>query len=169
MDLNSVTLVGRVAYDPQYSPATSTSDARLAFVLAVNRPKSENCDFVPISVWGQYAQTMYKFVTQGKEAAVKGRLRVNVDTDRDGNRRRYMEVRADEINLGRDSAKVWSEKQNGSFQQPLPQGPARRAEVLNQQTAETGTEAAEADPADPAALQKALQGLLGLLNRNQAA
>lgn len=111
MDLNQVTLIGRIAGEIQYHEATETSKSRAHFRLAINRvySKVEKADYIPITCWDVHADNLKKYCSKGKEVAVTGQLETNSTRNEDGTWNNFWTVRADAISYGRDSAKTQRE------------------------------------------------------------
>lgn len=61
-------------------------------------------DFIDIVAWRSTAEFVSRFFTKGRMAVVEGRLQVRDYTDKDGNKRRAVEVVADNVYFG-DSKK----------------------------------------------------------------
>jgi len=115
MRINNVQLCGRIASDISFTPSAGDKKAaRMYFRLAVNRPKSENSDFIPCVVWGKYAEAIVEYVEKGKQVAVRGSIHTNAPKQEDGSYKNFFEVRVEEISLGQSSAKVQREKKAGS-------------------------------------------------------
>jgi len=103
MNFNSVTLVGRLAADPEYTKGNKpdSSDDRAWARLAINRPTNEGkADFVPICAWGPRARVLAQYGRKGKVLLVRGSLRTNNKLRPDGSYDNYTEVSVAEITLG---------------------------------------------------------------------
>jgi single-strand DNA-binding protein len=97
--LNSVNIIGNLTRDPELRNTASTEVANLR--VAVQRRKrngeDQGADYVNVVAFGTTAQFAAKYLSKGRQIAVKGRLHHNEWTDNDGNRREALEVIADEI------------------------------------------------------------------------
>ena len=97
--LNSVNIIGNLTRDPDLRNAASTEVASLR--VAVQRRKrngqDQGADYVNVVAFGASAQFAAKYLSKGRQVAIKGRLHHNEWTDTDGNRRETLEVIADEI------------------------------------------------------------------------
>lgn len=118
--LNKSFLMGRLTRDPELK-RTGNGTAVVSFSLAVDRDgKSKDgekkTDFIDIVAWRHTAEFVSKYFTKGRMAVVEGRIQVRDYTDRDGNKRKAVEVVADNVYFG-DSKKP----EGGSYQ---PGGPA---------------------------------------------
>ncbi|HEY3246668.1 MAG TPA: single-stranded DNA-binding protein [bacterium] len=99
--LNQVTLVGRLARDPELR-ATNQGVPRAWFVLAVARAVPEkdgerDADFVNIVAWRQLASVVGEHLKKGRLIGLTGRLRVDQFEDDSGAKRSATEVVADQI------------------------------------------------------------------------
>lgn len=86
--MNSVVLIGRLARDPElsYTPNTQTAACRLT--LAVDKPRKngedQGADFVRVTAWDKQAETCAKYLSKGRQIAVKGRINTGSYKNRDG-------------------------------------------------------------------------------------
>ncbi len=88
--MNNVMLIGNLATDVEVKEVGE--DKRVAsFTLAVDRPGSEQADFVRIAAWNKQADACNRFLTKGKRVAVDGRLRSR-SWEEDGKKRSAIEV-----------------------------------------------------------------------------
>jgi single-strand DNA-binding protein len=108
MSLNKIVLQGRLTRDPELR-RTNGGTAVASFTLAVDRDfKSQNgqkeTDFIDIVAWRNTAEFVSKHFSKGRMAVVSGRLQVRNYQDKDGNKRKAVEVVADNVYFC-DSAK----------------------------------------------------------------
>jgi len=88
--VNNVMLIGNLATDVEVKEVGE--DKRVAsFTLAVDRPGSEQADFVRIAAWNKQADACNRFLAKGKRVAVDGRLRSR-SWEEDGKKRSAIEV-----------------------------------------------------------------------------
>jgi single-strand DNA-binding protein len=105
--LNKVILIGRLGRNPElrYLPQTDRAVAR--FTLATNerffKPSTNESDIRAewhrIVAWGKLAEFCEKFLTQGKQIYLEGKLRTRSWQDREGNKRYATEIEAQNIIL----------------------------------------------------------------------
>ncbi|MFP4081776.1 MAG: single-stranded DNA-binding protein [Candidatus Aminicenantes bacterium] len=105
--LNKVILIGRLGQNPElrYLPQTERAVAR--FTLATNErifnPSTNETDtrveWHRIVAWGKRAEFCEKYLTQGKQIYVEGKLRTRSWQDREGNKRFTTEIEARNIVL----------------------------------------------------------------------
>jgi single-strand DNA-binding protein len=99
--LNKIVLQGRLTRDPELR-RTNGGTAVASFTLAVDRDfKSQGgereTDFVDIVAWRNTAEFVSKYFPKGRMAVVFGRLQVRSYQDKDGNKRKAVEVVADNV------------------------------------------------------------------------
>lgn len=103
--LNKVFIMGRLARDPELRH-TQSGTAVVSFALAVDRDFKDKAtgeratDWVDVVAWRQTAEFVSRYFTKGRMAVVEGRLQVRDWTDNDGNKRRAVEVVADNVYFG---------------------------------------------------------------------
>jgi single-strand DNA-binding protein len=99
--LNQITLVGRMARDPDLR-VTGEGVPRAWFVVAVPRPFASKdgdreADFIPVVAWRQLASAIAEHLTKGRLVGIAGRLQVTNLKSPDGSMRTSTEVVADEV------------------------------------------------------------------------
>ncbi|SMB96308.1 single-strand binding protein [Thermanaeromonas toyohensis ToBE] len=98
--LNRTFLIGRLATDPELQ-YTGSGVARAFFVLAVDRkPDAEGkkgTDFIPVVLWRKLAETCAAHLKKGRLVAVDGKLHSRDFQGKDGQRRRELEVVAEDV------------------------------------------------------------------------
>jgi len=105
--LNKVILVGRLGQRPEARFIPGTERKVVHFTLATNERffnKNTNeavnrTEWHRIVVWGPLADFCEKYLTQGKQILLEGKLRTRPWQDKDGNKRSTTEVEAQNIVL----------------------------------------------------------------------
>ena len=104
MNLNRVTLIGRLARDPELR--ITTSDRSVAdFTLAVDKrvkptdPDAATADFFRCKAWNQQADFLATYAAKGRLVSVDGRLETRRFVDKDGQNREVVEIVADSVSL----------------------------------------------------------------------
>jgi len=101
--LNKVILIGNLTADPElrYTPSGT---ARVRFSIAINRQYKdasgqlqEETTFVPIVAWGTQAENCANYLSKGRSVAVEGRLRIDSFENADGERKKVVEVVAQNV------------------------------------------------------------------------
>jgi single-strand DNA-binding protein len=94
--------MGRVVRDPELHK-TANDTAVTAFTLAVSRPKYNGTepvtDFIDIVAWRKTAEFVCNYFHQGMLVAVEGRLQVRSYEDKEGKKRKAVEVVADQVHF----------------------------------------------------------------------
>lgn len=117
--LNNVTLMGRICNDIELR-RTSNGTAVSSFTLAVDRDAKnasgeKETDFIDIVCWGKTAEFVEKYFGKGKMAIVNGRLQARRWEDKDGNKRKTVEVVGDSLYFG-EAKSATSENPNPHIQ-----------------------------------------------------
>lgn len=99
--MNKVELLGRLTKNPEIRYGEGENQVAVGrYTLAVNRRwKKEGeaeADFIPCVVFGKSATFAEKYFSKGQQVCIVGRLQMNNWTDRDGNKRRSMDVIVEE-------------------------------------------------------------------------
>jgi len=140
--LNKVILVGRLGQNPElrYLPQTERAVAR--FSLATNEryfnPNTNESDIRAewhrIVVWGKLAEFCEKYLNQGKQILLEGKLRTRSWQDREGNKRYTTEIEARNIIL---LGKREEEGQKEPFSEPAsPEFPEEEKETKEEDEGE---------------------------------
>lgn len=94
--LNHIVLMGRLTRDPELR-RTQTGTAVVNFTLAVDRDYGGGTDFFDVIAWRNTAEFAEKYLVQGRQAVVSGRLQIREWTDKDGGKHRTAEIIANDI------------------------------------------------------------------------
>ncbi|MBO5984955.1 MAG: single-stranded DNA-binding protein [Rikenellaceae bacterium] len=99
--LNKAILMGRLTADPELRK-TSGDVSVTTFTLAVNRSftrqgEQAQTDFIDIVAWRNTAEFAAKWFTKGMQVAVSGKIQTRTWEDKQGNKRKSVEVVADEV------------------------------------------------------------------------
>lgn len=99
--MNKVELLGRLTKNPEVRYAEGETQVAVGrYTLAVNRRwKKEGeaeADFIPCIVFGKSATFAEKYFSKGQMIGIVGRMQVRNWTDKDGNKRRNIEVVVEE-------------------------------------------------------------------------
>ncbi len=103
--MNKVILIGRLGQNPELRYIPQTERAVANFTLATNEKyynqttnESEiRAEWHKIVAWGKQAEFCEKYLTQGKQILVEGKLRTRNWQDKDGNKRFTTEIHAQNI------------------------------------------------------------------------
>jgi single-strand DNA-binding protein len=99
--LNKAILMGRLTADPELRK-TSGDVSVTTFTLAVNRSftrqgEQAQTDFIDIVAWRSTAEFAAKWFQKGMQVAVSGKIQTRTWEDKQGNKRKSVEVVADEV------------------------------------------------------------------------
>ena len=116
--LNKAILMGRLVADPELR-ATPNNTPVCSFTLAVNRrtkpDEQQVADFLDIVAWGKTAEFVSKYFSKGQLVAVAGRIQSRMWEDKQGNKRKSVEVVAEEVHFAEP-------KRDSQSRNDLPQG-----------------------------------------------
>jgi single-strand DNA-binding protein len=123
--LNRVILIGRLGQKPELRVLPQRDRSIARFTLATNErtfnpstnESKDRTEWHRIVAWGKLADFCQKFLDQGKQVLIEGRLRTRPWQDREGNKRTTTEIEAQNIVLlGRreEVAEVEPPTQGGS-------------------------------------------------------
>ena len=124
--MNKVFLIGRLTRNPELR-YTGSNIPVATFSLAVNRNFSNaqgerEADFINIVVWRKQAENVSKYLTQGSQIAIDGRIQTRSYDDNEGKKRYVTEVVADNVEfLGTKSGNGGNMNSNQApNQEPTP-------------------------------------------------
>lgn len=110
--LNTAILMGRLVKDPEMR-STQSGTPVCSFTLAVNRRgKDDGTDFLDIVAWSKTAEFVSKYFQKGQLVAVKGRIQTRTWEDQNNNKRKSVEIVAEEVHFA-ESKKSGSNEQVG--------------------------------------------------------
>lgn len=121
--MNSVTMIGRLTNEPELR-RTQSDTACCSFSLAVKRPRVKDAtDFHNFVVWQQGAEYLCQYGHKGDLVGVTGYLTTREWTDKDGNKRKAVEVTCDSVALvsskrNSEAGNNTTQKQNSYQSQP---------------------------------------------------
>ena len=123
--MNKTILLGRLTKDPdiRYSQATNMMVAN--FTLAVNRKyvkpgEERQADFINIVTYSKLAEFVQKYLKQGLQILVSGRLQNRSWDDSNGQKRYITEVIAEEIDFADSPKKTDDSNTNTTFNNNTP-------------------------------------------------
>jgi single-strand DNA-binding protein len=94
--VNNVVLTGNLATEVEVKDIGD--DRQVAnFLLAVDRPGSDEADFFRVSAWNKQAELCGRYLSKGRRVGIDGRLRSSTWEDGDGNKRNAVEVVAHRV------------------------------------------------------------------------
>lgn len=121
-DLNTITLVGRLARDPELRSlpsGTLVCELRLAYTTSKKDGASgqweDVSNFVNVTVWGNQGESVARHLTKGKRVGISGRLEHRTWKDKEGNNRETHSVVANTVQFL--SPKEEGQQGGGGFSQ----------------------------------------------------
>lgn len=124
MNLNQVTLAGRVCQTPELK-SLNTGSMVCKFSLAINHywkdtngAKQEDVTFIPCVFWGKTAENIAQYVVKGQVLLVTGRLTIRSYDDKEGVKKWSTEVVGENFQFGQkpsdaDTKRTGYEKSQG--------------------------------------------------------
>lgn len=98
--MNKAILMGRLTADPELRN-TQKGKSVTSFTLAVNRrTKSDEqtqADFIDVVAWEKTAEFVSRYFVKGQQVSVVGRIQTRTYEDKNGNKRKAVEVVAEEV------------------------------------------------------------------------
>lgn len=101
--LNNAVVMGRLVADPELR-TTGSGISVLSFTVAVDRGfvrqgEERQADFIDIIAWRQTAEFISKYFRKGSMIAVQGHIQTRTYEDRNGNKRKAVEIVADNVSF----------------------------------------------------------------------
>lgn len=97
MSLNRVCIMGRLTRAPELR-RTQSGKAVTSFPIAVDRDgKDAGTDWFDVVAWERTAEFAAQYFAKGRKVVVDGRLQARDWTDKDGNKRRSVEIIANSV------------------------------------------------------------------------
>lgn len=99
--MNSVFMIGRLVAEPE-AASTSSGIACCRFRIAVDRSYKDKdgntqTDFIPVTAWRGLADLCNRYLSKGKQVAVKGELHTSTYTNKDGEKKYSWNITADQV------------------------------------------------------------------------
>ena len=121
--INSVIIMGRLTYDPELR-TTPNGISVVRFQVACDRNFSRSgeerkTDFIDVTAWRQTAEFVSRYFRKGSMIAVEGSIQTDSFTDKDGNKRKSVQVVANNVSFCGSKAESGTTS-NPVFSQPAP-------------------------------------------------
>ena len=113
--MNNLTICGNITRDAEVR-YLNNGDAVCNFGIADNQGKDKPAIFWNCTLYGKRAEALNQYLTKGQSVTVVGHITEREFTDKNGNHRKAMDVRVNELALqgGR------REQSNEEYQKPAP-------------------------------------------------
>lgn len=117
MSLNVSIIMGRLVADPELK-MTANNVAVTSFTVAVDRGyqkagEERKTDFIDITAWRNTAEFISKWFKKGSMIVIQGELQTRMYEDKNGNKRKAVEIVANNVSFGEAKAKGSSNESNG--------------------------------------------------------
>lgn len=130
--LNCIILMGRLTANPELKH-TPNNISVTRFTLAVNRTyvkagQDRQADFIDIVAWRSTAEFICKYFSKGQLAAIQGSLQVRNYTDKEGIKRKAVEVIADNVYFAEPKRDLTNSQPSPEAPQDYPSEPSFESE-----------------------------------------
>lgn len=124
--INMVALMGRLTYSPELK-STPNGLSVIRFQLAVDRSyqakgQERQADFIDCVAWRQTAEFISRYFHKGSMIAVEGTIQTSNYTDKDGNKRKQIEVLANNVSFCGSKTENGSQGTQGAQNEQYTQG-----------------------------------------------
>ena len=101
--INNVVIMGRLTKDAELK-TTANGISVTSFTIAVDRKfnkqgEEKQADFIDIIAWRGTAEFISKYFRKGSMIAVQGSIQTRMYEDKNGNKRKAVEIVADEVSF----------------------------------------------------------------------
>ena len=126
--INVVAIMGRLTYDPELR-TTPTGVSVVRFQVAVDRNfqragEERKADFIDVTAWRQTAEFVSKYFRKGSMIAVEGSIQTDNFTDKDGNKRKSVQLVASQASFCGSKAETGTGNNNYNQSYSAPAQPA---------------------------------------------
>lgn len=124
--INMVALMGRLTYEPELR-STPNGLAVIRFQIACDRTyqkdnQNRQADFIDCVAWRQTAEFISRYFHKGSMIAVEGSIQTSNYTDKDGNKRKQIEVLANNVSFCGSKVGNGSQGTQGAQNEQYTQG-----------------------------------------------
>lgn len=124
--INMVALMGRLTYEPELR-TTPSGVSVLRFQVACDRnyqkdSQNRQADFIDCVAWRQTAEFISRYFHKGSMIAVEGTIQTSNYTDKDGNKRKQIEVLANNVSFCGSKAENGTQGTQGAQNEQYTQG-----------------------------------------------
>lgn len=120
--INTVALMGRLTYEPELRK-TPNGVSVISFQIACDRNyqrsgEERKSDFIDCTAWRQTAEFIERYFHKGSMIAVEGSIQTENYTDKDGNKRKQVQVVANNVSFC--GSRSENSANNQAYSQPAP-------------------------------------------------
>ena len=122
--LNNAVIMGRIVAAPELR-TTASGTSVTTFDVAIDRRynkqgEEKKTDFLTIVAWKSTAEFVCKYFSKGQMIAVQGYIQTRLYEDKDGNKRKAVEIVADNVSFCGSKNEGAAPDQNASSLPPAP-------------------------------------------------
>lgn len=99
--LNNISIMGRLTAEVELRH-TQSGKSVASFTIANNRSIGEGTDFLDVVAWGKTGEFCEKYFHKGQLIIINGRLQTRTYEDKNGNKRKAVEIIANTVDFGGD-------------------------------------------------------------------
>ena len=121
--MNSITITGNLGKDAELRNLNDGT-AVLSFSVADNQGKDKPSIWWNCSLFGRRADSLAQYLTKGQQVTVIGNVSEREWTDKEGNKRKSMDVRANDIALQGGKREEGERQPSRAARQPQRSAPA---------------------------------------------
>ena len=119
--MQEIMIVGNLVRDPEYSPAQGDKSQYAKFTVAVDNEFGDLTSYFDCIVFGKTADNVDKYLSKGRQVAVKGRHEQGeVYQDKVGNNRRSWSLRVERVKFLRDKSSLVASDVTEERQRDVP-------------------------------------------------
>lgn len=97
--MNSITIAGQLGKDSELKTIESSGDSVLSFSVADSQGRDKPTIWWNCQLWGKRATSLQQYLVKGQSVTVSGNVSEREWTDKDGNKRKAMDVRVSDVAL----------------------------------------------------------------------
>lgn len=113
--MNKVFLTGNLTRDPETK--TTQSGASLCTFTVASSNGKDKTDFVRVTAWNKLGDICRQYLAKGRKVAVTGTITASAYTDKNGEARASLEVRADDVEFLSKSEDSYEAEERKAIQQ----------------------------------------------------
>jgi len=117
---NRVILTGRLTAEPEMRQTPDGTPVTSVSIAVPRKFKKDTADFLDVVAWRKNAEFLCKYFTKGKWMEVDGSIQTRTYQDKEGKKRKAVEIVADEINFVGDKPKDEAAAASGGAAVPPP-------------------------------------------------
>ena len=121
--MNSLTITGNLTRDAELR-SLNDGTAVLSFAVADNQGKDKTAIFWNCALFGKRAESLQQYLTKAQQVTVIGTVSEREFTDKEGNKRKSMDVRVSDIALQGGKREEGERQPSRAARQPQRSAPA---------------------------------------------